>query len=121
MLETRDYELVVLLHPDLELDLDSSVKKIEDQVVEQGGKVIKRDNWGKKKLAYPVGQHQFAVYVYFLVQLEPGKTEALNRSLRLSEEIIRYMLVSKSEAKAEEKPRKVKKTEVDQEKEAVNG
>ena len=121
-METREYELVVLLHPDLELDLDSSVKKIEDQIAEQGGKVIKRDNWGKKRLAYSIGQHQFAVYVYFLVQLEPNKTEVLNRALRLSEEIIRYLLVVKPEAKAvEDKPKKVKKTEEVEEKEAVNG
>ncbi len=124
----REYELVVLLHPDLEIDLDTPVKKLESQIADLGGKVIKRDNWGKKRLAYEIGAHQFAVYVFFVVQIDPDKTDALNRALRLSEEVIRYLLVKSPDIKPA-KPGKAKKAKTEaeveapaeEEKEAVNG
>ncbi|HSX48056.1 MAG TPA: 30S ribosomal protein S6 [Candidatus Nanoarchaeia archaeon] len=90
----RQYELVVLLHPDLEIDADTPINKIEKLVEQAGGKIIKRDNWGKKRLAYRMNKLDFAVYVYFEIQVLPAGVAALENSLRLSEEIVRHLLVS---------------------------
>ena len=90
----RNYELVVLLHPDLEIDADSTITKVEKLVTDAGGKVIKRDNWGKKRLAYRIKKHDFAVYVYFKVQLEPAAVQPLENILGITEEVIRHLLVS---------------------------
>ena len=110
----RPYELIVLLHPDLEIDIDAPVSKIEKQVTQTGGKVVKRDNWGKRRLAYRVKKLQFAVYVYFELELEPARVQELESSLLITEEVIRHLLVSKIESapvkvEAEEaKPTKTK-------------
>ena len=55
------YELVVLLHPDLEIDIDKPLKKLEKIISDQDGKIAKMDNWGKRKLAYPIqkGDYKF--------------------------------------------------------------
>lgn len=93
----RQYELVVLLHPDLEIDVDSPISKLEKLIESVGGKVVKRDNWGKKRLAYRVKKHDFAVYVAFELQISPDKVRQLENSILLTEEVIRHILVSKIE------------------------
>jgi small subunit ribosomal protein S6 len=91
----RAYELVVLLHPDLEIDIDTPVAKIEKLVSGIGGKITKRDNWGKKRLAYPVKKQQFGIYVYFELELEPTAVRELESQLLITEEVIRFLIVSK--------------------------
>lgn len=102
----KQYELVVLLHPDLEIDVDAPVSKIEKLVESASGKVTKRDNWGKKRLAYPVKKNQFGVYVYFELELEPESVRKLESSLLITEEIIRFLLVKKVQSNAQSKDQK---------------
>jgi small subunit ribosomal protein S6 len=106
----RQYELVVLLHPDLEIDVDTPIAKIEKLVEAASGKVVKRDNWGKKRLAYKVAKQEFAVYVYFELSLEPTQVAGLDNALRLTEEVLRHILVAQEVAvpKPDKKPKKVK-------------
>lgn len=108
----KQYELVVLLHPDLEIDVDAPIAKLEKLVEAANGKVIKRDNWGKKRLAYPVNHHSFAVYVAFTVQIDPKDVRRLENTVLLSEEVIRHLLVSKIESSKTQpaKPRVPKTT-----------
>ena len=90
----RSYELVVLLHPDLEIDVDAPIGKIEKLVTANGGKITMRDNWGKKRLAYPIKKHDFAVYVYFELDLPTEKVRDIEASLLITEEVLRHLLVS---------------------------
>lgn len=86
------YELVVLLHPDLEIDLDKPLKKIENIVKEQKGKLTKTDVWGKRKLAYPINKEEFAVYVYYEAELPPENIRKLENALNITDEVIRYLV-----------------------------
>jgi small subunit ribosomal protein S6 len=104
----RAYEVVVLLHPDLEIDADAPISKLEKLVETAGGKVIKRDNWGKKRLAYRINKQDFAVYVYFEVELESTKVPGFERALILTEEVMRHLIVSKEENAPKEEPKKAK-------------
>lgn len=107
----RPYELVVLLHPDLEIDADTPIAKLEKLIDTVGGKVIKRDNWGKKRLAYPINKQQFAVYVYFELQLDPPKVRELEDYLRITEEVMRFLTVHKLEGKPKAEKAKKDKPE----------
>lgn len=95
----RNYELVVLLHPDLEIDSDTPIKKIEKLIENAGGKVIKRDNWGKRRTAYQVKKQDFAIYVYFEVQIDPTKVRGLENNLLITDEVLRHLVVSAPEVK----------------------
>lgn len=97
---TKLYELVVLLHPDLEIDAETPIAKIEKLIEAVKGRVIKRDNWGKKRLAYKIAKHDFAVYVYFEVELETESVRELERTLLITEEVIRHILVVHEDAPA---------------------
>ena len=57
----KEYELTVLVHPDLEANLDTVLDKVRALVTDNGGEIIKEDNWGKKKLAYSIRREELAV------------------------------------------------------------
>jgi small subunit ribosomal protein S6 len=87
------YELMVLLHPDLEIDVEAPVAKVVGLIESVGGRVIKRDNWGKKRLAYRIKKQDFAIYVYFEIQLDPSKVSQLDSTILITEEVLRHILV----------------------------
>lgn len=89
----RTYELVTLLHPDLEIDVEAPIKKVEGIIADAGGRVTKRDNWGKKRLAYRIKQQDFAIYVYFELELPPQAVGQVENTLLITEEVLRHILV----------------------------
>ena len=93
----KAYELVVLLHPDLEIDVDAPIAKVESLISAVGGKVTKRDNWGKKRLAYRIKRQDFAIYIYFEVELETTKVRELENTILITEEVLRHLLVVKED------------------------
>lgn len=110
----RKYELVVLLHPDLEIDVDTPITKIETIISNAGGTVTKKDNWGKRKLAYKIRKQDFAVYVCFDLMVEPGKVAKIESDILLTEEVMRHIVVAKT---AVETPVDDKKDEKKEDKE----
>lgn len=94
----KPYELTVLIHPDLEMDLEKSLAKITEVINENGGEIKKQDNWGKKRLAYSIAKENFAVYVYFELDLPSKAPLKLSNAFNINKEILRYLLV-KEDAK----------------------
>lgn len=89
----KEYELTVLIHPDLEADLDTPLAKVRDIVTTAGGTIIREDNWGKKKLQYTIKREEFAVYVYMDVELPADAPLKISNVLNITEEVLRYLLV----------------------------
>jgi ribosomal protein S6 len=67
--ELNQYELAVLYHPDLEVDLTKAEERVKKIITDNGGKVTAEDNWGKRKLAYAIKGNEHAVYVFYAVEL----------------------------------------------------
>jgi len=88
-----EYELTVLIHPDLEADLEKPLGRLRDLVKSAGGSVTKEDNWGKKRLAYRIKKQDFAVYVSFDVQLPADAPLKISNALNISDDVVRYLLV----------------------------
>ncbi len=93
----KEYELTVLIHPDLEADLDKPLDKVKGIIKDAGGEIVSEDNWGKKKLAYRINKEDFAVYVYFDVKLPADAPLKINNTLNITDEVLRYLLVSVDE------------------------
>lgn len=93
----KEYELTVLIHPDLEVDLEAPLGKVRDIITTAGGKITKEDNWGKKKLAYKIRREDFAVYVYFDVELPSEAPLKISNTLNITDEVLRYLLVTVDE------------------------
>lgn len=97
----KEYELTVLIRPDLEVDLEAPLTKIRDLVKSNGGEIVTEDNWGKKRLAYRIKSEDFAVYVYMDIKLPAEAPLKISNTLNITEEVLRYLLV-----KVDEKGRK---------------
>lgn len=110
----RDYELVVLLHPDLEIDLEKPLAKVRQIIADNKGSITKEDSWGKRKLAYRIGGEDFAMYVYLEVSLPAETVKKLQSTLNITDEVLRYLLTAvdakavaaQAEADAKEKEAK---------------
>lgn len=93
----KEYELTVLIHPDLEVDIDAPLAKVRDVVKSAGGTITTEENWGKKKLAYRIKKQDFAVYVYMQVALPADAPLKISNTFNITEELLRYLLVTVDE------------------------
>lgn len=89
----REYELTVLIRPDLEANLDAVLGKVKQLIADNGGSVKAEDNWGKNRLAYNIKGEDFAVYVSMDVELPADAPLKISNALNISDEVIRYLLV----------------------------
>ena len=91
------YELTVLVHPDLETDLETPLGKVRDIITNAGGTITTEDNWGKKRLQYRIKGEDFAVYEYFEVELPAEAPLKISNILNITDEVLRYLLVKVDE------------------------
>lgn len=91
----REYELVFIVHPDLdETAMKELVEKVKSWISDAGGSIEKVDFWGKKKLAYLIRKQKEGHYVLLRTQMDPAFSATLERNLRFTEPILRFLLVS---------------------------
>ncbi|MDO4742022.1 MAG: 30S ribosomal protein S6 [Candidatus Saccharibacteria bacterium] len=96
----KAYELSVLFHPDLEINLEPAVEKVKKLIEANGGKITKEENDGKKRLAYSINKQDFAVYYYFDLELPSEAPAKISGVLNITEEVLRFLLVRVDERKA---------------------
>lgn len=89
----NEYELAVLYHPDLEVDLEKGEQRVKKIIDDNKGKIVSTDNWGKKKLAYPIEKHESAVYVFYTVELPGVSLQKVESTLNITDEVLRYLIV----------------------------
>jgi small subunit ribosomal protein S6 len=94
----RDYELVVILSPDVADDaVDGSLERLQQSISSRGGEVVETTHWGRRRLAYPIARHMEGNYVVSQIRLDPGQVPDLEGSLRISEEVIRHLIIRAGE------------------------
>lgn len=101
----NQYEIAVLYHPDLEVDLSKAEEKVTKIIKDAGGKIAATDNWGKRKLAYTIKKQEHAVYVFYTVEMPSDGVKKVETTLNITDEVVRYLIVRpdlKKIAKAEE-------------------
>jgi small subunit ribosomal protein S6 len=90
----HDYELVVIVNPSIaDDDVAKTVEKVKTFVTGRGGTVAEANQWGRKKLAYPIKKCTEGNYALIKFNLDPKLTTELETSLKLSDDIVRHMLV----------------------------
>lgn len=97
------YEIAVLYHPDLEVDLTKAEERVTKILTDNGGKVVNTDNWGKRKLMYPIKKQEHAMYVFYTAELPAENVQKIESTLNITDEVIRFLITKvdhKSIAKA---------------------
>ena len=91
----KNYELLLIFNPELaDEELETSLKKVDSLITGKGGEVSATDQWGKRKLAYPIKNFAEGIYVLLTLGLEPASCREIESSLRIYEDVLRYMLIS---------------------------
>ena len=89
----REYELVFIVHPELDdTALKDVIEKVSGWITEGGGIISKVDLWGKRKLAYAIRKQKEGQYVLIRAQMEPTFGTTLERNLRFLEPVMRFLL-----------------------------
>ncbi|MGZ3626060.1 MAG: 30S ribosomal protein S6 [Ktedonobacteraceae bacterium] len=101
----RDYELGFILNPEVSEEQTSAIlERIEKIVKNYDGQVVKVNQWGRRRLAYPIEHHRDGYYVFIDMILTPETVLELDRTLKVSEEVMRH-LVKRRDPKAVQKER----------------
>ena len=89
------YETVFILNPVLSEDqIKETVKKYEDILISKGAKMISKENWGLKKLAYPIQNKKSGFYHLFEYTVEGDVANELETEFKRDERFMRYLTVS---------------------------
>ena len=97
----RDYELMVVLDPNLdEAGVEALNARIANLVAQRGGTVESVESgppWGRRRLAYPIARYRDGLYVLTRLRLPPAVVAEIERTLKLTESVVRHLLVRADE------------------------
>ena len=102
---TRDYELVMILSPEAtESEAAQTVRRISDIISEGGGSISQQENWGIRRLAYPIQRFIEGNYFITRCQMEAQAAEELDKTLNAAQDVMRHLVfrLEKSEIAAME-------------------
>jgi len=90
----RDYELMTIFKPDLEeADLQAAVERLNGLITARGGEIASSDAWGRRRMAYTIEDYRDGIYTVTKLQMDPKAADELERTLKLNDQIIRYLLI----------------------------
>jgi small subunit ribosomal protein S6 len=112
---TRTYELIYVLKPDAgENEIADMHKQVADIVERMGGKIERTENampWGRRKLAYEIGKHKEGFYVLEVIQGSGELMKEIDRRLKVSEGLLRHLVVRVDEDAIKAERARTKRTE----------
>jgi len=101
----RHYEVAYIVHPEVDEDgVLALIEKVKGWIASSGGAVEKIERWGKKHLAYEIRKQRDGHYVLIYATMNAGGPLDLERNLRLTEQILRFMVTRLDEAPAPTAP-----------------
>lgn len=111
----RDYELALILNPEVsEEDTRAVLGRIEQVVANHDGQIARVNSWGRRRLAYPIEHNRDGIYIFIDMILTPETVIELERTLKVSELVLRRMTKRRD-------PKVVQKEREEREAQAVAG
>jgi small subunit ribosomal protein S6 len=96
------YELMVILNPELsEEETEGTLQRLQDIIREGEGEVSNLDKWGKRRLAYEVKKFREGYYAVLNFKAAPAVAAELERIIKITDNIIRYLLIRDERAEQE--------------------
>lgn len=104
----RTYETVFILQPNLSAeDYEKHINFYKDNIVSNGGEIVKTEVWGKQTLAYPIRNNTEGYYVLIQFKAQANYTnDELSKRFQFNEDILRYVVVMLDEKRFKQNPRK---------------
>lgn len=94
----RDYEVALIAQPDLdESSLNGLIEKAKGWIAAAGGQVANVDIWGRRRMSYAIRKQREGQYVFIQAQMSPAATREVERNLRFTEQVLRFLIVRADE------------------------
>ncbi len=104
----RDYELGFILNPEVSEEQTRTIlNRVEHVVANYNGQVVRVNQWGRRRLGYPIQRHRDGFYVFIDMILTPETVIELDRTLKVSEEVLRH-LIKRRDPKTVQKEREAR-------------
>ena len=97
----RNYEIIFIVKPLEEEATNAIIEKFANLIKTNGGTIDKEDRWGKKRLAYEIKKEIEGFYVLFYVTCESACIDECDRVMKITDEILKHMIVRSEEKKEE--------------------
>ncbi len=94
----REYEVALLMSSEQDDEMMSeTLNKVKEFIKTNGGEIIGEEDWGIRKLAYPIKKQEYGRYYFIKFKSPPNVAYELNQHLRLMRTFLRYMVVRREE------------------------
>ena len=92
--QPHDYELIFIISPEVVEDkLDAAIESVSQSITGKGGIISEVEQWGKRRLAYPIKHFGEGSYVLVRFKMQPGRNKELEANLKISEDVLRHLLI----------------------------
>lgn len=102
------YENAVILNPSLnEEEIKTAIDKISDLIKSSGGRILKIDNWGKRKLAYELNKQKMGIYVFFLFESPSSLIKKIEDYFKVFDPVVKFMVLKLNKKQIAALPKEV--------------
>jgi small subunit ribosomal protein S6 len=93
MARDRDYELGLIINPDVgEEQARAIVERVSQSIINNGGQVVRVNAWGRRRMMYPIQHHRDGLYFFFDLIMPTVAVVEIERGLRVNEDVIRHLM-----------------------------
>jgi len=93
MARDRDYELGLIINPDVgEEQARAIVERVSQSIISNGGQVVRVNAWGRRRMMYPIQHHRDGLYFFFDLIMPTVAVVEIERGLRVNEDVMRHLL-----------------------------
>lgn len=97
----RHYEIVFLVHPDQSEQVPAMVERYRSIIEQDGGKIHRLEDWGRRQLAYPIQKIHKAHYILMNIECGQSALDELSSAFRFNDAVLRNMMIKRDEAVVE--------------------
>ena len=94
----RHYEILFMVHPDQSEQVPAMLERYEATIRDGGGKIHRKEDWGRRQLAYPINKIHKAHYILLNVECNQKIVDELTNAFRFNDAVIRNMVMSRNRA-----------------------
>ncbi len=97
----RHYEIVFLVHPDQSEQVNAMVDRYRTMITNNGGRIHRQEDWGRRQLAYPIAKVHKAHYVLLNIECDAPTLDELTSAFRFNDAVLRHLVVKRDDAVTE--------------------